>query len=98
MNAVIVWFVIGVACLLGELFTISFVLFFSAWGPGPPHWSRLSIPVLNRNWPLFYWCLWRLFLFCAAVWLPYFVEARLMRPALRLRARRNSPMQEHWPR
>ena len=28
MNAVIVWFVIGVACLLGELFTISFVLFF----------------------------------------------------------------------
>ena len=32
MNAVIVWFVIGVACLLGELFTISFVLFFFGVG------------------------------------------------------------------
>lgn len=32
MNAVIVWFVIGVACLAGELFTTSFVLFFFGVG------------------------------------------------------------------
>lgn len=32
MNAVIVWFVIGVACLLGELFTTSFVVVFFGVG------------------------------------------------------------------